>query len=143
MNEKTLGNKYLYKLFIIISKYLPYVISITQMLGIVFNYFEISCVWLSFLGGCSLGVLVILFLISYVFRFCSIHRIPLYYTSFIYLMRLIDEIVGIPISALMLFRVHAIIAGITILLYGFYFYKNRNKPKVNHIKSFCERYCDC
>lgn len=140
--NNTLGNKNLYKIFIIIAKYIPYLMAIIQILEIIFNYLKISCMWLSFFGGCSIGVVILLFLISFVFRFCVIHRLPLYYTSSVYLLRLIDITIGIPLTNIMFLRLHFIIMGIALLIYGILLYKYRNNPKVDHIKTLCDNYCN-
>lgn len=143
MTERTLGNKRLYKIFIIVAKYISYILALTQIVGIIFSYFNITCIWLSIFGGCSIGIIGLLFLISIVFRFCLLHRMPLYYTSSIYLLQIIDNSIGIPLGNLMLFRLHFIIIGITLLLYVFLYYKNRRNPKVDHIKEFCSNYGIC
>lgn len=117
----TLGNKYLYKTFLIFAKYSPYLYAIAQVLALICLKFNISIEVLAFLGGCSIISLIILFLISYTFKFCEKHRIPLYYVLSIYLIKLLDTffLIG-PIL-----RIYFILLGIFILMYLYVWYKNK------------------
>ena len=135
----TLGNKYLYKIFLIFAKFSPYLYAIAQTLALICLKFNISTEVLAFLGGCSIISLIILFLISYTFKFCEKHRIPLYYVLSIYLIRIIDSIFLIgPIL-----RIYFILFGIFILIYLYIWYKTKDNPKVDHIRQLCESYTEC
>lgn len=134
-----LGNKTLYKLFLICAKFSSYFYAIIQLIGLVCYNLNINTNIPGLLGGCSLITLILLFLISFVFKFCITHRIPLYYVTGIYILGLIDKLI-INISFI---RLHIIYLGIFILLYIYIWYKNRNNPKVDHIKQLCESYAEC
>lgn len=134
----TLGNKYLYKTFLIFAKFSPYAYAILQTIALICFKFNISIEVLAFSGGCSVLTLIILFLISYTFKFCEKHRIPLYYILSIFIIRIIDSIFLIgPIL-----RIYFILFGIFILIYMYIWYKTKDNPKVDHIKQLCENY-DC
>ena len=144
MNISILGSKYLYKIFILTTKYISYLLAITQVLGIILCYYNIPHIWLSILGGCSIGIIFLLLLTSLVFKFCELHRIPIYYTISVYIIQIIDCSIGIPITNLMLYRIYFILTGLFVLVYCLCVYKFRNNPKIDHIKQLCERYnCNC
>lgn len=138
-------NKTLYKILIIILKYMPSASMIFQVLGLILNYFGISVTPIAFLGGSSLIYLILMFIISYVFQFCNLHRIPLIYITLVLIINGIDSFIGIPICTLLLFKIHFIIGGIFIGLFIYYIYKNRNKKSEDPIIGLYNRYCnrDC
>lgn len=140
--ENELINKRLYKIFLGLIKYTPITISISQILGTILNYFGISSLLISCFGGVSIIFIIILFLISYVFNFCYLFRLPLVYSTVIILLKFIDGIIGFPITTIAMFQIYAIITGIFIVLFIYYAYKNRNNPQPDPIIELCKRYCN-
>ena len=94
-------------------------------------------------GGTSIITLVLLYLISYIFKFCGIYRLSLHYVCLIYLMTLFDWYIGIPASMETIWRIYAIITGVFMTSWIIIWYKNRNNPKIDHIKQLCDSYSDC
>ena len=136
-------NKTLYKIFLIIVKYVPTYLAIIQTANIISNSLKINIPILSFLGGTSIPFLIILFIMSWVFKFCYLYRIPLLYLTINWCIAFIDLFIGIPISTLNLLRVYIFNFGIFIIFYVWYMYKNRHKPNVDHIRQLCENYASC
>ena len=108
-------NKSLYKLLIIILRYTPIVISINDILHSILSYYDINCYILSCVGGVSLAFLGILYIISYVFRFCYLYRIPLYFITLTNLISLYDLHIGINLGDLQLLRVYLVLFGISMI----------------------------
>ena len=117
MEEKstTSLNKSLYKLLIIILRYTPIVLSINDILHSILSYYDINCYILSCVGGVSLAFLGILYIISYVFRFCYLYRIPLYFITLTNLISLYDLHIGINLGDLQLLRVYLVLFGISMI----------------------------
>ena len=136
-------NKNLYKIFLSTVKYTPIFLAIAQTLNIATNYIGISAIWIQFLGGISFPFLLMLYIISYVFKFCYLYRIPLQYLTILSVVAIIDSLFGIPISTINMFRIYTIIFGVFIITFVVYMYKNRNKPKIDHLKQMCENYTKC
>ena len=136
-------SKSLYKIFLIWVKYTPMFLSIVQTLIIALNYQGISCTSIYYLGGLSIPFIIMLFIMSYVFKFCYLYRIPLWYLTVITSINFIDNLFVFPLSTLNLFRFYALLFGIFIITFVWYMYKNRHKPKVDYIKQLCERYVYC
>ena len=69
---------------------------------------------------------------SIVFRFCYVHRLPLYYILINELTTVIDTYIGIPVSDINLLGIHLILIGLLIFGYTYYYVKNykRNTTKV-------------
>lgn len=136
-------NKNLYKLFLSFVKVIPNILAITKILGLLLNYFNITSFFLTCFGGTSIITLVLLYLISYLFKFCGIYRLSLNYTTLIVAMTMIDYYIGIPLTNLWLYRFYAIITGVFMTSWIVIWYKNRKNPKIDHIKQLCDAYADC
>lgn len=133
-------NKNLYKIFLSIIKIIPNILAVIKILTLLLNYLKITSFPLTCLGGTSIITLGILYLISYIFKFCGTHRISLHYTTLIYTLTIVDYYIGIPLNISNLYCLYSIITGIFMISWIIVWYKNRNKPKIDHIKQFCDRY---
>lgn len=119
-------------------------LGIIQTSILVLKYFGIQSLVLSFFGGISFPMLGLLFIMSYVFKYCYLYRIPLYYITSICVITTIDAFIGIPLETLNMFRLYFINGGIFLILYVYNAYKNRNNTKkVDYIKNLCIRYGCC
>lgn len=142
MKDDILRNKNLYKVFITIIKYLPITLAVTHMISLTLNYFGMNSMLLSCFGGTSLLFIGLLYIISYVFRFCYLYRIPLWYSTVMAILFLLISLGYIPLEVIDLYRLYAIISGIFITSYISYAYKNRNNQgKIDYIRELCKRYC--
>lgn len=142
MIENTL-NKNVYKIFISIIKFLPNFLALLKIVGLFLSYFKITSFAITCVGGTSIVLLVLLYLISYVFRFCGLYRLSLNYISLITLITIFDFYIGIPLIVSSKFILYTFITGVFISLWIFVIYKNRKNPKIDHIKQLCERYAAC
>lgn len=143
MRTQILKNKYLYKVMAITVKYMPSVLAILQMIILCINYSGMVVPILSIIGGTSIAFLILLYLLSYLFQYCYLYRMPLSYNLIINITATLKAENLLPLDTLILFRLIMIFTGIFIAIFVFLMYKNRNNPKVGGIKHFCERYCDC
>lgn len=134
-------NKYLYKVFLTCVKYTPITLSICFILNLVCNYYRISCPILSYIGGVSFIFIALLYLMSWVFQFCYLYRIPLHYVTIGNLLGLGNKVLGHPISSINMYRVYFILTGITIVSYIWFASTNRHNPKINYIHQLCDLYC--
>jgi hypothetical protein len=142
MNNTTI-NKNLYKIFLIIIKHIPTILAIIQITGLMLSYFKITSFFLTCVGGTSIAFLIIMYLLSFIFKFCGTHRLSLHYVTLTYLISIFDYYVGIPLSVMGLCYLYSIISGIFITLWIYIWYKNRNNPKIDYIKQLCDNYTDC
>lgn len=136
-------NKNLYKIFLIIIKYIPTFLACTKIIGLVLNYLKITSFILTCIGGTSIIFLIILYLISFIFKFCGLYRLSLNYVSSITLVTIFDWYFGIPLNAEHLYFLYAILTGVFIIIWLYIWYKNRNNPKIDYIKRLCDNYADC
>ena len=142
MTETTL-NKNVYKVFISVIKFLPNLLALFKIIGLLLSYFKMTSFALTCIGGTSIILLVLLYLISFVFRFCGLYRLSLNYVSLITILTIVDFYIGIPLNLNSMFVLYSLITGVFVSLWIWFFYKNRKNPKVDHIKQLCERYICC
>ena len=104
--EENLKSKTLYKIEILILKYIPFILSILYFLNTVLSLFDINVIIISYLVGISLLPWIFLLVSSFVFKFCIYHRIPLYYILINDIINIIDGYYELPISDLEFISLH-------------------------------------
>lgn len=107
---------------LLVLKVIPMLLALTDIIGMLIDFFGKDGSILSFIGGISVLPLVFLYLASYVFRFCEYHRMFLHYIVANNVLTYTDYYIGIPIGNACLFTVHLILIGI-FLFFVLYFYR--------------------
>lgn len=105
-----------YKLLIIVLKFIPMLTALCYMSSTIFNYFGYNIEPLSNIGGMSLLTWIFIYLASVVFKFCSYHRMFLWYILIDDLFNIIDYYWSIPISTDNILMLHNIWIGITLFI---------------------------
>lgn len=141
--NNVLPGKNLYKLFLSLVKIVPNILAVSKILGLILMYLKLPIFALTCFSGTSLIFIILLYLISFVFKFCGTHRLSLNYITSITLLSIVDYYIGIPISAENLYRLYGIISGAFMTSWIVIWYKNRKNPKIDHIKQLCDTYSDC
>lgn len=136
-------NKRLYKLFLVFTRNIPITLALFYGINTILCYHGIILPIIYYIGGTSLIFIAMLYLISYVFQFCQLFRIPLHYLVTVNMIGIIDKWIILPLSTLAMFRLIVILSGVALIAYVYYAFKNRNKPKVDYIKNLCDRYNGC
>lgn len=136
-------NKNVYKVFISCIKYIPTILAILKIISLIVHCLGFHSFGLTCIGGTSAIFLILMYLLSYIFKFCGIHRLSLHYVTTLYLLTILDYYFGGGISAIVASRIYAILSGIFITSWIITWYKNRNNPKVDYIKQLCDTYCGC
>ena len=128
--EENLKSKDLYKIELYSIKVIPIILAGLCLLNTVLSYFYIDLPILSYIGGLSLLPLLFLYISSYVFRFCTWHRLFLHYITINWILDIWDYYWGIPISDRGLFLLYIIISGLFLFLIFYY-------KKYDTIKKTC------
>lgn len=108
--------KTLYKLLIGSLKTIPMVISLLYLVNVIFSYYCIDIPLLSIIGGMSLLPWLFLYLASFVFHFCTYHRMFLYYILVNNIITLTDYYIGIPLNNRDLFIFNLTITGVFLFI---------------------------
>lgn len=112
-----------YKSFLIILKYMPHVLALFYIVYTLLQFIEIDSLLLGHIMHLSIASWLFMYLASFVFRYCYIHRLPLYYIATNEIITNIDYYIGIPIEDIELLFLHLAIIGILILWYSYFYFK--------------------
>lgn len=113
--EERLKSKFWYKLFLVSVKYFPMFDIIIEITYSILAYFNYNPIIITFIGGFSLTGLLLLYIASYVFRFCYLYRLSLHSILLVNVLAMYDSFIGIPISDLNILRVYLVILLIGLL----------------------------
>lgn len=128
----SLRNKDLYKIELYLLKVMPMLLATIYLVNTVLSYYDIIIPVLSYIGGLSLIPLVFMYTSSYVFRFCSYHRMFLHYIVINDLINLTDYYYTLPISDWELFILHMSIAGVSLFIILYLYVKGHSKNVKEH-----------
>ena len=126
--EESLKSKSLYKLLLIMLKYIPMLIALFYVINTATAYIGIDIPVLSNIAGMSLLTWVFMYLSAIVYKFCLYHRMFLYYILATDIINIIDYYVGIPITNFELLMLHSVITGISLFIILYVYVKNHKKP---------------
>lgn len=116
-----------HKSFLVILKYIPYIISLAYAINTLAYIFNYDLIGLGYIFTLPLLAWVFMLLTSFVFKYCVIHRLPLYYILVNDLLNVTDYYIGIPISARNLLYLHLLVIFGFISLYTYLYVKNFKK----------------
>lgn len=114
--EERLKSKCLYKLFLILLKYMPVLLTLVYVSNTILCRLGIDAPILSNIGGLSLFPWIFLYIATYVFKFCTYHRLLLYYILLDDSLNIYDYYFPIPIEDTTAVTLHFSLIGILVLL---------------------------
>lgn len=123
----SLRNKDLYKIELYLLKVMPMLLAVIYLVNTVLSYYDIIIPVLSYIGGLSFIPLVFMYVSSYVFRFCSYHRMFLHYIVVNDSINLIDYYYTLPISDWELLILHMSVASIILFIILYMYVKGHSK----------------
>lgn len=118
----------LHKLFLVIVKYLPFIIGFTYFLLAIFSCFEINCIVLSNITFLSPIAALFILTASFAFKFCIWHRLPIYYCMLLEIFSFLDYYFPLIISNNLRLLIYLLITILFILI-GMYLKNKYNKRK--------------
>lgn len=143
MMNDSLVTKNLYKIFLSLVKFIPNFLAIIKIITLILHSFNKTSFVLTCVGGTSVTLLVLLYLISYIFKFCGIYRLSLNYVTLVTVLSIYDWYIGLPISQSAVWRMYSIFTGVFMTSWIIIWYTHRHNPKIDHIKQLCDKYADC
>lgn len=121
-------DKLLYKIELYLVKVIPMIYALLSLLNTTLSYFNIDVVVLSYIGSVSFVTLLLLYVTSYVFKFCEYHRMFIHYTTITWVLNIIDLYIGIPVSDIGYLGIQLIVAGISLFIILWLYVKNHRNP---------------
>ena len=110
-------------------KYIPILISFIYVLNTFAAFVGIDIPAANNIAGMSLLTWIFMYIATIVFKFCSYHRMFLYYILIVDTINIVDYYIGIPVSDFQLLMIHSIITGISLFIILFLYLK-KNKYKI-------------
>lgn len=125
--EVKLANRNVSKIVLIGTKYIPHFGALCYMIYTLFNFCGIDLNIFGSFVHISLLYWIHCLLCSIGFKYCYVHRLPLYYILVNETITNLDYYIHIPIELMNLFMIHAILICLLIFGYTFYYLKNKKK----------------
>ena len=122
MEEKQIRNLK-HKSFLIITKFIPHFIALFYVIYTFLGFLGIDAIVLGYFVNVSLLTWIYIYLNSLIFRYCYVHRLPLYYIITNDAITIVDNYYNIPISDFNLIVIHLQLIGLLIMGYSFYYIK--------------------
>lgn len=116
-----------HKVFLLILKFIPHVIAFLYALYNILGFLEIDAVILGHLIHVSVFPWIFLYLTSKVFKYCYVHRLPLYYIAVCDIITIIDYYISIPVSDAVLLNLNIFLASVLIFGYTYYYLNIKRK----------------
>jgi len=127
MEEKSSNLKH--KSYLLLLKYLPHLIALLLMVYTLLQFADIDAIIIGYIINYILIGYV--FICSIIFKFCYVHRLPIYYYIVNELTSIIDNyVIQIPVSEKGLLGIHLTFIGIIIFYYTKYYLKYGRSNKV-------------
>ena len=112
-----------HKSYLIITKYIPHFTAIIYIIYTLLGLLGIDAIQLGHLVHISAVPWIYFYLNSIVFKYCYIHRLPLYYIALNEILVVTDNYYTIPLDDFNLAVIHIIIIGLVLLGYSYYYIK--------------------
>ena len=127
--EKSEERNLKHKSYLLLLKYLPHLIALLLVAYTLLQFANVDAIIIGYIINYILIGYV--YICSIIFKFCYVHRLPIYYYILNELTSIIDNyIIEIPVSEKGLLGIHLILIGIIILCYTKYYLKYvRNNKK--------------
>ena len=121
--EEKVENSLSHKSFLIILKYIPHITAFGYAIYSLLGFLGFDEIWMGYIFHLSIMSWLFLYLTSFVFKYCYVHRLPLYYIARNEMITISDFYLTIPLSDNKLLIVHLLLIALLIFGYSIY-YKN-------------------
>lgn len=102
-------------------------LALCQLLNVLLSYINVGTEILSYIGGVSLLPILFLYLTSYLFKFCSYHRLFLHYIVVNNIICIYDTYIGVPLSNRQMLCMFLILTGMSLFIILYLYVKSNQK----------------
>lgn len=127
--SKSLNDKW----FIISIKYILHLLAMFYASYNILQFMEIDFIILGYFSKVSIFTWYILYMISRRFKFCYVHRLPLYYIAIVEIITVTDTYIRLPISTTNLLNLHIFLIAVLIIGYSIYYINKLKHEKLQKI----------
>ena len=121
MEEKLQKENLNHKSWLLLLKYIPHLLGALFFIYNITYFLNIDLVVIGYIVMFLL--LIFVYITSKIFKFCYVHRLPLYYLALGDLTSIVDYYFPIPISDITLLIIHLSLIGLLIFGYTQYYLK--------------------
>lgn len=125
--EKLVEKNVKHKSFLVLLKYLFHIEALLYIIYTLLGFLDIDAIILGYFANVSIVTWIFMYLTSIIFRYCYVHRLPLYYILVNEILVITDYYVGFPISDRELLVIHLLLIWILIFGYSYYYIKYKIK----------------
>ena len=126
--EVKVENSLSHKSFLILLKYIPHFIAFGYVLTTLLEFLGFNMIVFGYFIHLSLLPWLFIYIASFIFKYCYVHRLPLYYIGLNEILVVSDYYIQLPLSDSNLLIVHLLLISLLIFCYTLYYVKNNKKP---------------
>lgn len=115
-----------HKILLVLIKYIPHIIALFYVIYDILGLLGIDAIILGHLIHVSLLPWLFMYFLSFVFKYCYVHRLPLYYILLTDTLTITDYLLDFSIEESITTLLHLFLIAVIIFGYTFY-YKNCKK----------------
>lgn len=125
MSKNLLSHKFL----LILIKYIPHIIALFYGIYNILGICGIDFIVAGYFVHMSVLSWIFMYLLSFIFRYCYVHRLPLYYILSSEILTISDYLLNYSIEESIIIMLNLVLIFITIFGYTFYYIKYKLKKK--------------
>ena len=125
--EEKLGSLTTHKTLLILIKYIPHIIALCYGIYNIFGIFGIDLIVTGYFVHISILPWIFMYLLSIIFRYCYVHRLPLYYILSSEILTTLDYLLNYSIEESIIIMSNLVLILIAIFGYTFYYIKYKIK----------------
>ena len=129
--EEKLEENVANKVFLIFLKYILHGLALLYAIYTLLGFLGLDAVIISYIANLSLLPWAALYACSLKFKFCYVHRLPLYYIMLNELITVIDYYQHIPDDCFTQLVLHSILGAVILFGYSFYYIKKLKHDNSN------------
>ena len=116
--------------FLVATKYIPHLMALCYAIYTFLGFIGIDAFIISCFASMSLLPWIYFIFISYIFKYCYVHRLPLYYILINELITDLDYYLELSLDVYTVLILHILLAAVILFEYSYYYVKFKLK-KIN------------
>lgn len=127
MEEEKLGNSLKHKTLLILIKYSYHIIALFYVLYDILGLIGIDAIILGYISHVSILNWFALYFLSIIFRYCYVHRLPLYYILLSEILTVGNYLLNYSVQESYIMCLHLVLIAFLIFGYTYYYLKTNAK----------------
>ena len=120
-----------HKVLLVLIKYIPHIIALFYAIYDILGILGVDAIIFGHLIHVSLVTWLFMYFLSFVFRYCYVHRLPLYYILGSDTLTITDYLLDFTIEESITTLLH--LSLIAVIIFGYTYYYDKNIKKSNSL----------